>query len=333
MLFSIQDSGLHWSADAFFWNLGGKCGVIWVSMTTHDTEVFDPRDLAQVDRLELMASRVVDGLLAGRHRSELKGGSAEFTEHRGYVPGDEIRLIDWKVYGKSDRYYIKQYIEQTCLQVIVALDASGSMVFGLKGTSKFQYGRAITACLTRLVLRQSDSAGLAVVGRSVGKYIPPRANPNHFQAILEALRTAKPGGETALAETLTDLARRIKRRGLVVLLSDCFDDLDALKQALKFLRGRGHEIILFHTMAAEELTFDFGGWSRFECLEVDGRRIDLDPGLIRGDYLENVRKFLADLKHICGETGCDYYPLPTDKPLGVALAHYLKRRMARLKQT
>ncbi|HKQ39374.1 MAG TPA: DUF58 domain-containing protein [Verrucomicrobiae bacterium] len=302
-------------------------------MMTVDTEVFDPRDLAQVERLELMASRVVDGLLAGRHRSELKGGSAEFTEHRGYVPGDEIRLIDWKVYGKSDRYYIKQYIEQTCLQVIVALDASGSMGFGFKGPSKFQYARAVAACLMRLVLRQSDSAGLAVLGRSVGKYIPPRANPNHFQAILQALRSAKSGGETALAESLTDLARRIRRRGLVVLLSDCFDDLNSLKQALKFLRRRGHEIILFHIMAAEELTFDFGGWSRFECLEVDGRCIDLDPAVIRSDYLENVRKFLGDLKHLCGETGCDYQPLPTDKPLGVALAHYLKRRMARLKQT
>src|SRR5688572_10091805 len=178
-------------------------------------EVFDPRDLAQVEGLELLASRVVDGLLAGRHRSELKGGSAEFTEHRGYVPGDEIRLIDWKVYGKSDRYYIKQYIEQTCLQVIVALDGSGSVAFGLKGPSKFQYARSVTACLTRLVLRQSDSAGLAVLGRA---YIPPRANANHFQAILESLRTATPGGETSLAANLTELARRIKRRGLLVLL-------------------------------------------------------------------------------------------------------------------
>jgi uncharacterized protein (DUF58 family) len=297
------------------------------------SEVFDPRDLAQVERLELMASRVVDGLLSGKHRSELKGGSAEFTEHRGYVPGDEIRLIDWKVYGKSDRYYIKQYIEQTCLQVIVALDGSGSMAFGLNGPSKFQYARSIAACLARLVLRQSDSAGLAVLGNSVRHYVPPRANPNHFQALLEALRTAKPTGETSLATNLTDLARRIKRRGLLVLLSDCFDDLDALRQAFRFLRGRGHEIILFHTMAPEELTFDFGGWSRFECLEVNGRHLDLDPAVIRKDYLDNVRTFVADLKHLCGETGCDYYPLPTDKPLGGALSHYLKRRMARLKQT
>src|SRR5687767_1562433 len=148
-------------------------------MTTASSasELFEPRDLAQIEQLELLASRVVEGLLSGKHRSQLKGGGAEFTGHRGYVPGDEIRLIDWKVYGKSDRYYIKQYIEQTCLQVIVVLDASGSMAFGLKGHSKFHYARAVAACLTRLVLRQSDSAGLAVLNT----YIPARANPNHFQ--------------------------------------------------------------------------------------------------------------------------------------------------------
>jgi len=311
------------------------------------SDVFDLRELAQIERLELLASRVVDGLLSGKHRSELKGGSAEFTEHRGYVAGDEIRLIDWKVYGKSDRYYIKQYIEQTCLQVIVVLDGSGSMAFGGAGgtrvtrPSKFHYARAVAACLTRLVLRQSDSAGLAVLGSTESRptiagglrhYIPPRANPNHFQAILDALRGATPNGETSLAANLTELARRIKRRGLLVLLSDCFDDMASLRQAIQYLRARGHEIIVFHTMAAEELTFDFGGWSRFECLEVNGRHIDLDPAVIRSDYLENVRSFLADLKHLCGETGCDYHPLPTDKPMGVALSYYLKRRMARLKQ-
>src|SRR5688572_5550017 len=125
------------------------------------SDVVDPKDLSRLEGLELLASRVVDGLLSGRHRSRMKGGSAEFTEHRGYVPGDEIRLIDWKVFGKTDRYFIKQYIEQTCLQVIVVLDGSGSMAFGMAEPTKFQYARAIAACLTRLVLRQSDSAGLA----------------------------------------------------------------------------------------------------------------------------------------------------------------------------
>jgi uncharacterized protein (DUF58 family) len=303
-------------------------------MTSSNTpDVFDAKDLARIENLELLASRVVDGLLSGKHRSELKGGSAEFTEHRGYVPGDEIRLIDWKVFGKSDRYFIKQYIEQTCLQVIVVLDGSGSMAFGLGTRPKFHYARAVAACLTRLVLRQSDAAGLAVLGTTLRNYIPPRANPNHFQAMLELLRTAGPTGETSLADNLTGLARRIKRRGLIVLLSDCFDDVESLRKAFQFLRARGHEIILLHTMAPEELTFDFGGWSRFECLEVDGRHLNLDPALIRNDYLENVRAFLTDLKRVCGETGTDYHPLPTDKPMGEALAYYLQRRSARLKST
>ena len=295
--------------------------------------LFQPGELARIENLELLASRVVDGLLSGKHRSELKGGSAEFTEHRGYVPGDEIRLIDWKVYGKSDRYFIKQYIEQTCLQVIVVLDASGSMAFGLQTNSKFQYARAVAACLSRLVLRQTDSAGAAVLGHTLRNYIPPRANPNHFQPIAELLHHAQPTGETSLAANLTQLARRIKRRGLIVLLSDCFDDLDALRQSFQFLRSRGHEIILLHVMAPEELTFDFGGWSRFECLEVDGRHLALDPALIRNEYLENIRQFLAQLKYICGETRTDYHPLPTDKPLGEALSYYLKRRAARIKHT
>ena len=296
-------------------------------------DIFDAKDLARIENLELLASRVVDGLLSGKHRSELKGGSAEFTEHRGYVPGDEIRMIDWKVFGKSDRYFIKQYIEQTCLQVIVVLDGSGSMAFGLKTKSKFHYARALAACLTRLVLRQSDSAGLAVLGKTVRNYVPPRANPNHFQALLQLLRIAQPTGETSLAVNLTELARRIKRRGLIVLLSDCFDEIDSLKQAFQFLRARGHEIILLHTMAPEELTFDFGGWSRFECLEVDGRHMTLDPALVRNDYVENVRTFLRDLKRMCGETGTDYHALPTDKPMGEALGYYLQRRGARLKVT
>src|SRR5687767_12874807 len=304
-----------------------------VTAGSNASDVFDARDLAQVEHLEFLASRVVDGLLSGKHRSELKGGSAEFTEHRGYVPGDEIRLIDWKVYGKSDRYYIKQYIEQTCLQVIVVLDGSGSMAFGLGKGSKFQYARAVAACLTRLVLRHSDSAGLAVLGKTLRNYVPPRANPHHFQAILNLLRVAQPIGETSLASNLTELARRIKRRGLIVLLSDCFDEIDPLRQAFQFLRARGHEIILLHTMAPEELTFDFGGWSRFECLEVDGRHLDLDPALIRNDYLENIRRFLRDLKRMCGETGTDYHALPTDKPMGEALGYYLQRRSARLKVT
>ena len=266
---------------------------------------------------------------------KLKGGSAEFTEHRGYVPGDEIRLIDWKVFGKSDRYFIKQYIEQTCLQVIVVLDGSGSMAFGLKG--------AIEVPLCARGRGLSDAAGLAPkrFGRAGGAgtsraqlRAAARQSRIIFRRCCSCCSEAQPTGETSLADNLTELARRIKRRGLIVLLSDCFDDLDSLRQAFQFLRARGHEIILLHIMAPEELTFDFGGWSRFECLEVDGTHLNLDPGAGAARTISRTcGRFSPDLKRICGETGCDYHPLPTDKPMGEALACYLQRRSARLKET
>lgn len=296
------------------------------------SDLFNPADLAEIEHLELLSRRVVDGFLAGQHRSRLKGGSAEFLEHRGYSPGDEIRLIDWKVFAKSDRYYIKEYIEQTSLQTILLLDGSGSMRFGLSTPSKFHYARAVALCLARLVLRQSDAAGLAVIDSSLRRFVPPRSAARHFQAILENLRGITPSGITSLATNLTDIALKIKRRGLMVVLSDCFEEPAALRQALHFLRARGHDVIILHVMAPEELSFDFSGWSRFQCLESEGVRLDLDPSLIRKEYLEKVREFLAELKHICGETGTDYFPLETSQPLGEALGYYLRHRTARLKQ-
>lgn len=297
------------------------------------SEIISPSDVSQVENLELLSTRVIDGILAGRHRSKLKGGSAEFAEHRAYAPGDEIRQIDWKVFGKSDRYYIKQYIEQTCLQTLIVLDASGSMSFGLEGGSKFAYARALAVCLSRLVLRQSDAAGLAVTDTQLRTYIPPRSSPLHFQALLSKIKEAEPNGATALSHNLQEVLRRMKRRGLVVLLSDCFDDVAELARVFRMIRSRGHDIILFHIMAPEELTFEFTGWSRFRCLEQLGQQVDLDPAFFRQDYLKNVQQFLTDLKRCCGELGCDYVPMPTNRNLGEALTHYLKRRAARVKVT
>lgn len=291
----------------------------------------EPADIARVERLELTSQRVVDGLLSGRHRSRLKGGSAEFAEHRAYSPGDEIRLIDWKVYAKSDRHYIREFIEQTSLQVVVGLDASGSMSFSGAGASKFQYARAAVACLARLALRQSDAAGLAVIQSGLSRFVPARSNPKHFQAILQELEATRPDGEARLSDALTEIVRRIRRRGLILLFSDAFDDLSHLGRSLRYLRSRGHEAALFHTLAPEELTFDFSRWSRFECLEGVHGRCDLEPDLTRKDYLDRLRAFLARLKRICGETRCDYVPMPTQRPVGDALTHYLKMRAARIK--
>lgn len=302
-----------------------------MSASSQIADFIDPAHVTQVENLELLSTRVIDGILAGRHQSKLKGGSAEFAEHRAYSPGDEIRQIDWKVFGKSDRYYVKQFIEQTCLQTLIVLDASGSMNFGMSTPPKFAHARALAVCLARLVLRQSDAAGLAVVDNDLRSYIPPRSTPNHFQALLHDLKTAAPQGETALPHNLQKVLLRMKRRGLIVLLSDCFGDLEHLKTVFRMIRSRGHDIILFHIMAPEELTFEFSGWSRFRCLEQMGFQLDLDPAFVRKQYLENVDRFLTDLRQACGELGCDYVPMPTDHDLGEALTHYLKRRAARVK--
>ncbi len=292
------------------------------------TDFVSASDLSKAENIELMSRHIVDGFFWGRHRSKLKGGCAEFAEHRPYCPGDEIRLLDWRVYGKSDRYCIKQFEEETSLQVFFVVDASGSMGFKQSTASKYEYGRAACLCLTRLVLLQGDAAGLAVVGGGIRNFIPPRTHPRHLEVVVEALGGTGPSGQTTLADDLGELAKRIKRRGLICLFSDCFDNVEQIAQALRLLRSRRHEVLLFHVLAPEEVSFEFNRWSRFECLEIDGRRIDLDPDLVREGYLARLKVFLDRLRECCGESRCEYVPLTTDQPLGEALARYLRQRAA-----
>jgi uncharacterized protein (DUF58 family) len=294
--------------------------------------LLDPETLGEIGNLELLSRRVVDGYLSGRHRSTFKGGCFEFAEHRAYSPGDESRLIDWRVYAKTDRYYIKQFEEETNLQAVMLLDASGSMQFGLSTASKFDYARTAAACLSRLMLRGRDSVGLALATSGGLQYIPPRNRAQHLAAMLAALQTARPHEEAALAPALDEVGRRIRRRGLILVFSDCFSSLDDLQLALHHLRHRGHEVMLFHTLAPEEVNFQFAQWSRFQCLEDASWRIDLDPAVIRDRYLERFAKFEAELKSCCHETNCDYVRLTTDQDLGGLLAEYLRRRTAQIKR-
>jgi len=287
-----------------------------------------PDDLAKTENLELLSKQIVDGFLSGRHRSKRKGGSAEFAEHRAYCPGDEVRLLDWRVFGKSDRYCIKQFEEETSLQAILVIDASGSMGFGMGTMSKYEYSQRAALCLARLVLQQRDAAGLAIIGGGVRCFVPPRSQPRHLDVLIENLRPASPSGSTTLAADLSELIPRIKRRGLIILFSDCFDSVNQLEHSLRLLRSRRHEVLLFHVMAPEELSFSFRQRTRFESLEDEGQKIDLDPIEIRGEYLERLKSFLDHVRHACGETSCDYMPLSTDMPLGEALANYLRRRAA-----
>jgi len=300
-------------------------------MSTEPASYFrliDPKALLKLGRLELIARHVVEGFVSGKHRSPYKGFSVEFAEHREYTPGDDPRDLDWRVYARSDRYYVKQYEEETNLRAYVLLDASGSMTYEGQTVSKFRYAQFLAATLSHLMLHQQDAVGLVTFDDDVKRYIPPRSRPSHLRILLEELEATEPGGETSLSNVMHHVAERIRRRGLVILISDCFDDVDALISGLHHFRHRRHEVILLHVMAHEELTFPFRTWSQFRCLEAPSLRVALDPASVRDAYLRRVSAFLAELKRRCGEMQIDYVPLDTSTPYDDALVRYLAFRAA-----
>jgi len=300
-------------------------------------ELLDPDALGKIGRLELIARGVVEGFVSGRHRSPYKGFSVEFAEHREYVPGDDLRDLDWRVLGRTDRYYIKQYVEETNLRALILLDASGSMKYTGKlaarhrgrRLSKFQYGQYLAATLAHLMIHQQDAVGLATFDARLRRYIPPRSRTSHLRAILEELHRTIPGGESSLADIFHDLAERMPRRGLVVIISDLFDDVNEVLRALHHFRYRRHEVLLLHVMAEEELTFPFDRWSVFRNLEREDHRIQLDPLALRSEYLARVRRFVRRLEIGCGQMNVDYVQLSTKNSFEIALAHYLAHRMSR----
>jgi uncharacterized protein (DUF58 family) len=301
--------------------------------------LLDPAALSKINRLELLARGVVEGFVSGRHRSPYKGFSVEFAEHRQYVPGDDTRDLDWRVYGKSDRYYIKQYIEETNLRTVILLDASGSMKYAGqlaarhdgRVLTKFEYGQFLAASLAHLMIHQQDAVGLVTFDTKVRRYIPARARVTHLRGILEELARTEPGEESALAPVFHDIAERAHRRGLIIIISDLFDSAEDILNALHHFRYRKHEVLLLHVMAEEELTFPFDRWSLFRNLEVNGHRVQLDPRSVRAEYLDRVRSFIRDIETGAGRMGIDYVPMSTRHPFDVALAQYLANRRARTK--
>ncbi len=294
-------------------------------------QLIDPKALLKLGRLELIARQVVEGFVSGKHRSPYKGFSVEFAEHREYTPGDDLRDLDWRVYARSDRYYIKQYEEETNLRAYVLLDASGSMRYTGDSISKFRYAQFVAATLAHLMLHQQDAVGLVTFDEQMRRYIPPRSRPSHLHVLLEEMEATEPGGETSLSNVLHYVAERIRRRGLVILISDCFDDVDALVSGLHHFRHRKHELILMHVMAREELTFPFRSWTQFRCLEASSARVMLDPASVRDEYLRQVSAFLGQLKRRCGEMEIDYVQLDTSRPYDDALVRYLAFRAAWVK--
>jgi uncharacterized protein (DUF58 family) len=291
--------------------------------------IFDPSSLAKYGRLTMVARTVVEGFLTGVHKSPYKGFSVEFAEHRQYYPGDEIRHIDWRVFGKTDRYYIKEYEEETNLKAHLLVDASGSMAYRGEHLSKFQYAQYIAASLAYLMLHQLDAVGLITHDTRVRQLLPPRANSKHLLHLLRILEATEPGGETSLAPLWHELAGQLKRRGMIIILSDCFDALAPLMRALRHFRHRRHEVILFHILAPEEIEFPFRKWTQFRNLESFGHKLLVDPRRLRQEYLENFNNFCTQLRHQAGQMQIDYHQMRTDEPVDRALGIYLTKRQSR----
>jgi uncharacterized protein (DUF58 family) len=290
-----------------------------------------PATLQKISRMELVARQVMDGYVQGMHRSPHIGFALDFAQHRQYVPGDDIKRIDWRAFAKSERYYIKQYEVSTNLRAHLVLDASGSMAYQgpSDAMSKFRYGQYLAACLAYLVLHQQDSAGLVTFDSKVREFIPPRSAPSHLMRLLHALDNTLAEKESSIAPLLHEVAERIDRRGMVIVISDLFDEAAPLIEALHHLRHKRHEVILLHTMAHDELEFPFRKWSLFENLEQQNDRLRLDPATMRTIYLENVANHLKAIRDAASKLNVSHLLLDTSRPFDDALTTYLAQRMGK----
>jgi len=287
-------------------------------------------DVQSISNLQILARLVVEGFCSGLHRSPHKGFSVEFRQHRPYVPGDEISRLDWKVFGKSDRFYIREYEEETNLRATILLDVSGSMAYGSReNLTKHHYATRLAACLSYLMLRQSDGVGMVIFDKEVREYIPPRSRPAHLRVIADALSRVQPRGGTELGKVFHDLVPKIRRRGLLIIISDCFGDVKELLSALAHFRHAHHELILFQIWDRAELVFPFQQWTRFDSLEIPHNQRMMDPSHLRQAYLDNVAHFRDELKRGCHHHRIDLVPLVTDEPYAKALADFLTLRRKR----
>ena len=292
------------------------------------SDILHAEDITSLQTLQLFARTVVEGFTTGQHASPHKGFSVEFRQHRPYVQGDEIRRLDWKIFGRTDRFYIREFDEETNLRATVVLDASGSMGYrGQKGILKFDYARKLAASLAYLLMSQQDAVGLITFDSKIRDVIPCRTKITHLHLMLETMVKTEPGKDTSLAPVLESLAQRLKRRGLVILISDFFDDPAALLRSIGVLRKKGHEIIALQLWDRDEIDFPFGNWARFENLENDDDFLLLDPATIRQRYIEAQQNFAAQLKEGFRKHQVDYLSLPTDESHSAALRSYLALRM------
>ncbi|HGE69695.1 TPA: DUF58 domain-containing protein [Candidatus Poribacteria bacterium] len=289
----------------------------------------DPNAISRLAGMEVAARLVVEGFISGMHKSPYQGFSVEFVEHRQYMPGDEIRYIDWKVFGKSDRYYIKKFEEETNLRSYIVLDTSGSMGFKSDKASnmltKFDYACFLSASLTYLMLKQRDSVGLVTFDDRLKTYIPPRNGPSHLHIIISELEKSSPGKETNISTTFHELAQRIVRRGLVIIISDLLDDPEKVLRSLKHFRHKKHEVIVFHVLDPAELMFPFDGTVLFRDMETQ-RQLTIEAEILKDEYLRKIKNLINEYKNGCNASLIDYVQIDTSVPFDYALSAYLSKR-------
>jgi uncharacterized protein (DUF58 family) len=288
-----------------------------------------PEAIARITRLELRARAVVEGVLAGLHKSPYKGQSVEFLQHREYVRGDDLRRVDWKVWARQDRLYVKEFEEETSLRLALVVDASSSMDYKSGSLSKYEYAATLAASLAWLALSHGDAAGCAVFDSQVRAAVPARTKRSQLASVVEVLETvrgeASKGRATAFLPVLKTLSETLPRRGLVVLISDLLGDREGMFQGMQLLRKRGHDLVLLHVMDDDELTFPFDGPTRFEGLEIPDH-LACNPRALRAGYLAALEAFLAEARRRCAAASCDYSLIRTGEPVDAALVQFLSRR-------
>ena len=292
---------------------------------TDKRKYLQPETVAMLNSMALRARLVVEGYIIGQHRSPYHGFSVEFAEHRAYGSGDEIRHIDWKLFGKTDRLYVKRYEEETNLRAHLILDTSRSMLYSSGSVSKLNYANSLVAALSYLMVNQQDAAGLVQFSDRVDTFIPPKSKPSHLNAILTQLDDENAGNDTRVEPVLHEMAERIIKRGLVVLVSDLLDDPEQIMNGLKHFRHKKQEVIVFHILDRKELEFDFNTRTKFLDME-SGDEVVTEPWHIRSSYTDLVSKLQSYYRKDCRENLIDYFPVFTDQDLDRSITEYLNKR-------
>ncbi|QDS99432.1 DUF58 domain-containing protein [Adhaeretor mobilis] len=296
-------------------------------MTPDSKRFLHPEAIRRIGRLEIRARHIVEGFMSGMHRSPYFGQSIEFLQHRQYSPGDDLRHVDWKVWAKQDKLYVKQFEEDANMRTTLLVDVSKSMQYGSGPLNKYEYAATVAVSLAYLLLKQHDAVQCLAFDETIRARTPLRSSNNHLRAIVQALDASTPENKTDPGGIFRELAEQSPQRGMMVIVSDLLGDVESTLRGLRLLRQRGHDVLLLHIMDDDELDFPFDGPTRFEGLELP-RHFNCNPRALRDGYLESLEQFLSTLRHGCARDAVDYLLVRTSDPLDAALAKFLTRRMA-----